>query len=472
MKTTSLHVMIAVVLALTSRVTGTIDSTVPADGSLLLLTSPAAGHVLYAGDTMDVRWLTNDTAVHLACLRLLWEWQESPYWITDGCLEPGMEAWEHVRRPIPASFPAPRICRIEYDNYLGDVRDTSAPFAILPPVPANERDTTLPANGLFLEVLSPGDGEHFYCGDTMHIRWRCVDKLMTAVLGEISFDEGRSFSNLAPVQNVIGSPGEEGWEHFHWVIPDSMLSSTHEPVPLNTDKAVVRIYDYDQTIADISGVFTIRPRDYDHTLPGNGEALEVLSPKGGDLFRVGDTMRIRWAAVDSLVCCVDLYLSNPRGGRFRIPPDHCMEPGANGWEERAWVISDTIESANGDGERVPAADDEWTLIVEDYCDGHAESDGFFTIVPAAAIARTAVTSSSDGGLRVGSVSANRIAVTVGHDGPHAVALYRLNGTRVTHRGGTGPAGYTIDKRGLSTGVYFIRITAAGTTLTRHVTIAR
>lgn len=43
----------------------------------------------------------------------------------------------------------------------------------------------------------------------------------------------------------------------------------------------------------------------DTTLPSNGKLYQIVFPNGGEVFHVGDTMRIEWHAVDS-----EHYVSN------------------------------------------------------------------------------------------------------------------------------------------------------------------
>jgi len=222
----------------------------------------------------------------------------------------------------------------------------AAACVLMPATPGNTAvDTTLPTNGKFVEIISPNGGEVFHVGDTMHIRWHADDTAMENAAGYlmISFDGGIVFP-FAFGQYIL-SPGAEKWENYYWVVGDtSDLSASGDPMPSESDSCLVMFRDENREPAegtDISDQM-FRIVGPDTTLPTNGKLVEIISPNGGEVFHVGDTMHIRWNAVDSAMTANLLSITFDYGltwNRFDncghiLPEDSC-------WEDYVWIVGDT-----------------------------------------------------------------------------------------------------------------------------------
>ncbi len=214
----SVVVMLAVVVRVPRA--QTVDTTVPGDGSPLELVAPNGGEIYHAGDTVTVRWLAVDSLVDWMMVYLSYfdvsarVVQINP----QGAIGQNDPGWEHWQWVIPSGLPQDRLFHIILGPYgFPQVSDTSnLPFVILP---TGTTDTILPANGKFIEVVSPNGGETFHVGDTVPIAWRAVDFLFNCPIVWVSADDGETWENT----NQMGcSPGER----VDWVVPARFADSS------------------------------------------------------------------------------------------------------------------------------------------------------------------------------------------------------------------------------------------------------
>jgi hypothetical protein len=139
-----------------------------------------------------------------------------------------------------------------------------------------------------LKVLSPNGGERYMAGASMSIRWQYYS--LSTVNIAYSTDNGSTFST--PIATVPASSG-----YFNW---GSIVNS-----PSNQWK--IRVWDSNNTaISDTSdmsfeviaapslNVGKYNGGSYDGYAAEMTDPLKVLSPDGGEVFRTGGAMSIRW----------------------------------------------------------------------------------------------------------------------------------------------------------------------------------
>jgi len=82
----------------------------------------------------------------------------------------------------------------------------------------------------------------------------------------------------------------------------------------------------------------------DTTLPRNGKLIEIVEPNGGEIYHIGDTMHIRWHAVDSLLAsdCVVLSVSVDSGLSWgELHCDCIWQEATDEWEHFTSTVGDT-----------------------------------------------------------------------------------------------------------------------------------
>ncbi len=154
------------------------------------------------------------------------------------------------------------IPNTESENCKVRVYDNSAPA--LGDTSANNFEIYLP----FVKVTRPNGGERFKVGVIENITWS--SKRVNAVNILYSTDNGVTFT---PIVNSVGSVGS-----YNWLVPDKaskncviMIRNADEPTMFDYSDAVFEIY---------------KP------------AVTVVSPNGGERWRMGTNQNITWVSND------------------------------------------------------------------------------------------------------------------------------------------------------------------------------
>jgi hypothetical protein len=165
-----------------------------------------------------------------------------------------------------------------------------------------------------LRVLSPNGGEQWKIGDTVTIRWNSSN-ITGAVNIELSRDGGNRFTSL---MTGAMNDGEESW----------LVSGA------TTTRAVLRISSANALSVNDSSdaVFSIAPAP-------PPPVLRMLSPNGGEQWRIGEVVTIRWDS-SNVTGAVNIELSRD-GGRSFIP----LVTGAANDGEESWLVNGAATSS-------------------------------------------------------------------------------------------------------------------------------
>ncbi|MCF8306752.1 MAG: T9SS type A sorting domain-containing protein [Ignavibacteriales bacterium] len=268
-------------------------------------------------------------------------------------------------------------------------------------------------------LLNPNGGTVYLENDSVNIRWLSVN--VNEVNLEWSPDSGRSWNMVAAGLNPV--PGS-----FNWTIPG-----------IRTDSALFRIRSAeDSTVTDESDtVFSIR------RVP----ELLLVSPNGGEIFFQNDPVSISWSS--SFSDSIDISFSSDGGSSWiLVVRGYPSDSSKYLWNLPVLVAETCLFRIN---------DYRWT----DFFD---ESDSVFTVT-------TPVNILADKNLplsyKLGNVYPNpfnptaKFAFELPEDSRVTIRMYDILGsvvrTVVDDFFSAGSYNYRIDGRGLSSGVYFIRM---------------
>ncbi|MBD3241236.1 MAG: hypothetical protein GF331_11670 [Chitinivibrionales bacterium] len=190
----------------------------------------------------------------------------------------------------------------------------------------------------------------------------------------------------------------------------------------------------------------------------NVQPITLLAPVGGETYTAGGNLTIEWTAVQSQVSEVDLFLSTDEGEHWTLlNPSSSVSASAAEWGSFDWPIpADTTSTL-------------CLVKVENYNDRNVsvQSPAVFTIQPGAGVYGFGPLSRSAlRGVRLRHVTGG-LEVAVSGAGAVSAALLDLRGRTVASLDGAAPmrAVLPVDVRA---GVYFLRITAGGSTQTLAV----
>ncbi len=118
---------------------------------------------------------------------------------------------------------------------------------------------------------SPGQGETYWVGDTLHVKWTTDTSEVKQVDLKVSVDGGLSFHYI--VNTSIWITDSE-WSDFEWVIPETLYTSDG-PVYMVSDEVEIMVIEYSDVPSDGSGRFRIVPKGADVKTP-KGAAATLL----------------------------------------------------------------------------------------------------------------------------------------------------------------------------------------------------
>ncbi|MBD3243740.1 MAG: T9SS type A sorting domain-containing protein [Chitinivibrionales bacterium] len=83
----------------------------------------------------------------------------------------------------------------------------------------------------------------------------------------------------------------------------------------------------------------------DTTVPDDGSVLQITYPNGGELWHAGDTVTIRWLAVDTQVDLSCVWLTDHENA-WIVDPAGCFSPDDQGWEQLRFVVPRDLPPGN------------------------------------------------------------------------------------------------------------------------------
>jgi hypothetical protein len=227
----------------------------------------------------------------------------------------GGEVYE-VGTPVTVTWTAPASAsiRVEYSSdggatwevVAGDILTTTGITSFYPPSVATQRalvrisDETNPgtfdvSDGPFsireqmgLAIFLPTDADELVAGSTTNIVWRATRSGQVAI--DYSSDGGDDWTTVAA--NV---PAEFG--SYAWRVPTALTTS-----------GKVRVRDLNGTAFALSGTFSI--------VASKAQTVRVLSPNGGEVYTVGDSIKVLWSV--SYAPKVWITLSSDGGATWQV----------------------------------------------------------------------------------------------------------------------------------------------------------
>lgn len=121
----------------------------------------------------------------------------------------------------------------------------------------------------------------------------------------------------------------------------------------------------------------------ENACPGDGTQILLTSPKGGESFKIGDTLRVKWKLCNSgtaEIDAVDPMISPDNGTTWCYMKVNSIPAGSPSFGNYAWKIPDSVELQ---GKRFPLKDNANCRVkVEQYStsdDRQRSIGGAFTI---------------------------------------------------------------------------------------------
>ncbi|MBD3393943.1 MAG: hypothetical protein GF418_17545 [Chitinivibrionales bacterium] len=164
------------------------------------------------------------------------------------------------------------------------------------------------------------------------------------------------------------------WQSNSWI----RLTSAEDNIPALYTAAHFGAVDLVHSVVACS-TWTVDTTADTSTSADNGPGFRVVAPNGGEVFAVGDTMRVRLTADQSARASVELQLE---GGLICVPfpgVSQSVEPTVD--SVLTWCIGDSVAAGEQSFSAISAS---CAIVVRDYGmpDTYFDrSDGFFSIVP-------------------------------------------------------------------------------------------
>jgi len=296
--------------------------------------------------------------------------------------------------------------------YFGDVSDADFTISGTPVVPT-------------ITVTSPNGGENWQVGTAHPITWTSTD--LTGNISIFLVGTDNPSTNMLVIARDIPNTGL-----FNWIIPN-IPGGTSYRVHIRSvlNAAINDMSDNPFTIS--SGVFN---------------RIRVLAPNGGEIWRHGDTRRIRWVCINTGTVVGAVEISLIRGGNSitnTLP--YIIAPDAPNTGSFLWTIPPNIPVGRNYKVKIRLLDN---------IGGADVSDNFFAIIYSP-ISITGVNKKPDGKVEV--------TVDAGDEHPVTVSVYnikgqcirdlvseeKISGNRTIHWDGTDAKGQLVKK-----GLFFVR----------------
>ena len=196
--------------------------------------------------------------------------------------------------------------------------------------------------------------------------------------------------------------------------------------------------------------------------------VTVISPNGGEVFKVGDEITIEWEWDTTIVGGVAVWFSADDGENYTILTTGGSIAAVHEGSTRGtftWTIPERVgEVATvSDGCRVRV----WEYTLNHLVD---ESDAAFSIVPSSSTAFGPFAADRSASVIVEAAGREGIVVTIPWQGAHRLSVVRLDGTVVLRRTGDGARSYLLGSGHLPSGVYLFRIAGRTQTVERRITV--
>lgn len=295
----------------------------------LLVVSPNGGERFAENSLQQIQWVAND----IGNVRLEYSTNNGTNWILVNANQPGNLGLFSWLMPMnPTTQARVRISDILNQSTVFDISDNT--FVIAGETPEKHHGGSFDGFSVGINqptsitVLAPNGGEVWYEEQTVNITWNSVN--VTDVDIQISTNNGSSWTTIASNQpGVLGS--------YVWTV-----TGIYGP------QSLVRILDSsDPSIKDSSDAIFDIPLFFPVKFTGGGfdgyakdvnanQALQVLSPNGGETYAVGSTQQIFWNAND--ISNVRLEYTTNNGSSWTMISAN--EAGNRGVYQ--WVVPPTV----------------------------------------------------------------------------------------------------------------------------------
>lgn len=190
--------------------------------------------------------------------------------------------------------------------------------------------------------------------------------------------------------------------------------------------------------------------------------VALRHPNGGESFRVGDTLRVRWNT-DGYVTSIGIQFS-PDSGKSWIPVTRksAVNEGQAGWGDYPWVIPDSLDG------RALATVGGMVSVYDYFGTDRDRSDAVFSVLAGDGLRVMPPDARSPSWLA--RASAGRIEISLGQPGSYRAVLRNLRGRVAGEAQGRGPGSLFLSTAGLPRGVYQISLTGGGKTITRQLSL--
>jgi len=261
------NTIIILLLLFSCKAEKIIDPPIKINKTIKLVT-PMGGESFLTVDTLNINWLSEN----ISQINILYNYDGSSWQDTVYKVDASLNSYQ-IEPPLKASDSC-LIKIIAIDDTT--IYDVSKDYFRIINSPIEK----------VLELISPNGGEIFYIGDTLKIEWN--SKNIESVNLLLSRDNGISWENLK--ENI-----DSTMKAYDFII--------HEPV---SEQALVKIVsNTDSSLYDIS-------KNYFRIINSPIEqVLELISPNGGEIFYIGDTLKIEWNSKN--IESVNLLLSRDNG---------------------------------------------------------------------------------------------------------------------------------------------------------------
>jgi hypothetical protein len=197
--------------------------------------------------------------------------------------------------------------------------------------------------------------------------------------------------------------------------------------------------------------------------------LTILSPNGGEQYKIGDTMSILWECGDTTkISTVALEISVDNGKTWHLMDSSAISPQDPRWGNYLWTVPDSV--GINDDAVVPISEN-CKIKIRDY-QFHPyrdASDSLFAIGPGP----TDINGNplSKNAIRIFGIfqnSTGSFKVLIPPVLKYSIDIVGINGRTILSKSGSGSFCYTVSRKQLAAGVYIIRARADKKMLTKRL----